>query len=88
MTAPTTRRVEALEAEAFRTQQLHNRVVDRLDHLTSAVGDLSQDGRGMALDIREIRTELGELRAEVREGFTGMQKGFAAVLKRLDELPE
>lgn len=78
MTAPTAR-LEALEAEAFRTQSTFARVVDRLDHLTSAVGDLSQNARGVALDIREIRAELGELRGEV-------QQGFAAVIARLDTL--
>ena len=63
MTTPTAR-LEALEAEAFRAQRHQEQVAARLDHITNALGDLSQDGRAVALDIREIKTNLTEIRTD------------------------
>jgi len=61
MTTTPIARLEALEAEAFRTQRHQEQVAARLDHITNALGDLSQDGRAVALDIREIKTNLTEI---------------------------
>lgn len=63
-TMTTTKRLEALEAEAFRAQRYQEQVTARLDHLTNAIGDLSQDGRSVAFDIREIKTSLTEIRTD------------------------
>jgi chromosome segregation ATPase len=100
MTATPTVRLEALEAEAFRAQHHQAQVAARLDHITNALGDLSQDGRGVALDVREIKTELTGVstkladietdlvgvRTEVAEVKSEMRRGFAAILARLDAL--
>lgn len=88
-----TARVEALEAEAFRVQRQQQQVADRLehvgerlDHLTGAVGELSQQGRATALDIRELNGKVDRLHADVAAGFTAMREGFAALTARLDAL--
>jgi hypothetical protein len=83
MTAPTAR-LEALEAEAFRSQRHQALVTARLDHITNAIGDLSQDGRALALDVREIKTEVAALRTEVQAGFEAVQASLAAIVARLD----
>jgi hypothetical protein len=49
-------------------------------------GDLPQDGRAHALDVREIKTELVEIRAELAEVKSGVRQGFASVMARLDTL--
>ncbi|HET8660169.1 MAG TPA: hypothetical protein VFM55_14365 [Micromonosporaceae bacterium] len=93
MPTTATVRLEALEAEAFRAQHHQAQVAARLDHITNALGDLSQDGRAVALDIREIRTELTEIRTglgEARTDLAGvkseMRQGLASIMTKLDAL--
>lgn len=82
MTAPT-QRVEALEAEAFRTsRQLVDvnfrldHMTERLDHLTSAIGDLSGDQREFRHDVREQLAGLAH--EQTRQGAV-----LAAIAKKL-----
>jgi hypothetical protein len=86
MTATPTARLEALEAEAFRAQRHQAQVAARLDHITNALGDLSQDGRAVALDVREIKTELTEIRIELGGVKSEMRQGFASIMARLDTI--
>ncbi len=95
------RRVENLEAEAFRTTAQQRDTHDRLEHLTSAIGDLSQNSRALTLDVREIRTELQKihtelrevhttvdsLNTEVRDGFAQIQASIAALTSAWQNRP-
>jgi chromosome segregation ATPase len=88
MTTPTAR-LEVLEAEAFRAQHYQAQVAARLDHITNALGDLSQDGRAITLDVREIkaglmgtRTELAGVKTEltqVKTDLAGVKTDVAQV---------
>ena len=84
MGAALDRRVGDLEAAAFRARGEQADIQQRLDHLTSAIGDLSQEGRAVALDVREIRAELGELTAKVDALTEQVTAGFAAVMATLE----
>lgn len=79
MTAPAAR-IEALEAEAFRTQRFQQHVDERLSYIVGALGDLSQDARGTALAVRELDAKIDQVRDELRDE---MRQGFAAVLAAL-----
>lgn len=91
MTAATSidRRVADLEADAFRGRGRRRDVGQRLDHLTDAIGDLSQDGRALAFDVREIRTELHEVHVKVDDlsaKFDAVDAKFDAVDAKVDAL--
>lgn len=88
MTAPTTRRVEALEAEAFRAQQQHGQVVDRLDYLTTAIGELSQGGRDLSLSVREIHARIDQLSNRMDQLSDRMDAGFSAIMTELRAIRE
>lgn len=83
MTTPTTR-LDALEAEAFRAQHHQVQVAARLDHITAALGDLSQNGRAVAFDVREIKTDLTEIRTGHGARLAGIEAKLANQGVRLD----
>ncbi|MBV1852039.1 hypothetical protein [Catellatospora tritici] len=70
MTAPA-QRVEALEAEAFRSRQLVDvsgklsELKGRVDHLTNAVGELAGDQSEIRFDVREINGKVDRIEAMV-----------------------
>lgn len=59
MTTPLEQRVARLEADLYRPDSgLHASV----QHLTGAIGELSQQQRALAFDVREIRQTVSALR--------------------------
>jgi hypothetical protein len=71
MTATHERRITDLEAASYRLSRrmddTESRHAEAIEHLTSAVGDLSQGQRALTFDLGEVRRELDEVRREVGE---------------------
>jgi len=69
MTATHERRITDLEAGNYRLSRgmddIESRHAEAIQHLTNAVGDLSQGQRSLAFDMGEVRRELGDVRATV-----------------------
>ena len=53
MTAAHEQRITDLESETFRIGHRLDRLAGGIEHLTTGVGDLSQEQRALALDVRE-----------------------------------
>lgn len=78
MTATTHQRLTDLESDVLRlghrVDTVHSEITDRLDHLTGAIGELSQGQRalrsemgelaGTVAGIASVQTEHGQLLAE------------------------
>jgi chromosome segregation ATPase len=67
VTTTQEQRITDLEADVHRTGHRLDRFKGAIEHLTNAVGDLSQSQRALALDVREIRQDVTELRSDVTE---------------------
>jgi chromosome segregation ATPase len=65
MTATQEQRISDLESATFRIGHRLDRLAATTEHLTDAVGDLSQGQRALALDVTEIRQELSQVRTVV-----------------------
>lgn len=85
MSARTEARLARLEATVYGAGE-HQQVNQRLDHLTGAVGELSQNGRALALDVKELRIDVAELRSEVRQGFTLVRTDISELRDGLTEV--
>jgi hypothetical protein len=72
----------------FRARHQQEQVAARLDHITNALGDLSQDARGIAFDIGEIKTGHGPRLERIESTLTGHGELLRAILARLGGKPE
>jgi len=77
--ATLTRRVEALEAHAAWITQEHIEVKNRLDHVTGAIGVLSEDQRA-------FRHEVMERFDGIDRRLDGMDQRFDGIDQRLDRM--
>lgn len=86
MTSPTLgHRVEMLEAEAFRRARLGDSMIQH----TEQIGSLSQDLRGVAFDVREIKTELvghGERLTAIEGRLDRIEADVAGIKTELAEI--
>lgn len=62
MTAPVQRRVENLEAEAFRAERRHDELVGQLDAIREKQGDHATAIAAALVDTRDIRTDVREIK--------------------------
>jgi chromosome segregation ATPase len=83
MTATHEQRITDLESETFRVGHRLDRLAGATEHLTVAVGELSQGQRGLALDVTEMRRELGEVREAVSRIEREHGELLRAILERL-----
>jgi chromosome segregation ATPase len=75
-------RVSSLEALACQTITCQQANAVRLDHLSSAIAELSQQGRSVVLDIKEIRVDLGSVNSRL----AGVEARTGAVETRLERV--
>ena len=89
MTATHERRITDLEAATYRLSRrvddTESRHAEAIEHLTSAVGDLSQGQRALAFDLGEARRELSEVRATVDRIEREHGELLLAILARLQQ---
>src|SRR5262249_51824720 len=60
-------RITDLESDVHRIEHRLDRFAGAAEHLTNAVGDLSQGQRALSLDVREIHQAVTNLRGDVAE---------------------
>lgn len=87
MTVTHERRITDLEAASYRLARrmddTDSRHAETSEHLTNAVGDLSQGQPSLAFDLGEARRELGEVRATVERIEREHAELLRAILARL-----
>ena len=86
MTATHEQRITDLESETFRIGHRFDRLTGGIEHLTNGVGDLSQEQRALAFDVREIKgtlTDQGARLERMEQTLTGHGELLRAILDRL-----